>query len=320
MRPEKILFRAATGAPLQPAVLCVPGRNGGGNIPSSTPSKISSNSSPRPAQHLYVANGLTQQVLQYALPLTSASTPSTMFTTSGYPLSVAIDSSGNLAVGDTAGNLYLFRAPLSSASTASATLRNGSTSTAGQLLFTSAGDLFAASVSSAHINVFSLAGGKLSQQITAPALVWTEGIALDARNNLIVANIYLFTNKSNLVVFAPPLSRAESPILTTPVQAEATYTNLALSPTQLFVVNVGSSGSGSIDVYPLPLTASSTPAFSIITGSRPGAVALDSSGNLYVGTKGGGGIQVFTPPFSAASTPSVTLPMNADIISLAIGK
>jgi hypothetical protein len=103
---------------------------------------------------------------------------------------------------------------------------------------------------------------------------------------------------------------------------------MAISGTQLFVVNSNVSAS-KIDVYNLPITAASTPAFLISNGLFGGSVsgsgvALDSSGNLYAGLSGNtgppdmGAIRIYVPPFSGASAPNVTTGVFGT--SLAIGK
>src|SRR5258708_16246333 len=76
-------------------------------------------------QFLYVGNdnspGGTQR---YTLPISASSTPS--FTVvSNNVVSMAQDAAGNLAVGDNVGQLKFFPAPLSGASTASATFADG---------------------------------------------------------------------------------------------------------------------------------------------------------------------------------------------------
>jgi hypothetical protein len=147
---------------------------------------------------------------------------------------------------------------------------------------------------------------------------------LDSSNNLIVGNLPN-SSGSNLLVFAPPYTGL--PIVTA-VVAGASYRQMALSSTQLFVTS-SIPETSLVDVYNLPITAGSVPAFSIRNGIFGGSVtvstvALDSSGNLYVGITGNlgttdiGGIRIYAPPFSAASSPIVTTGVAA--IGMAIGK
>src|SRR6478736_2033064 len=103
---------------------------------------------------------------------------------------------------------------------------------------------------------------------------------------------------------------------------------MAINGTQLFVVNSQVSAS-KIDVYTLPITAVSAPAFLISNGLFGGSVsgsgvAVDSSGNLYaglggnLGTTDSGGIRIYVPPFSGASAPNVANGVFG--VTLAIGK
>ena len=134
---------------------------------------------------------------------------------------------------------------------------------------------------------------------------------LDSANNLIVTNSPSPAG-SNLLVYAPPYTG--TPIATAVVPA-ASYREMAVSGTQLFVVNSVVSLS-KIDVYNLPITAASAPAFLISNGLFGGSVsasgvAVDSSGNLYAGLGGNlgttdtGGVRLYVPPFSGASAPNM---------------
>ena len=147
---------------------------------------------------------------------------------------------------------------------------------------------------------------------------------LDSANNLIVSNSPSLAG-SNLLVYAPPYTGL--PIATTAVPASS-YRQMAISGTQLFVVASQVSASR-IDVYNLPITAASAPAFFIGTGLFGGSatangVAVDSSGNLYAGLSGNlgttdsGGIRIYVPPFSGASAPNVANGVFG--VTLAIGK
>jgi hypothetical protein len=60
-----------------------------------------------------------------------------------------------------------------------------------------------------------------------------------------------------------------------------------------------------IDVYTLPVTGSSTPAFSF-PANHVLEIAVDGSGNLYACSNALAAVLVFTPPFSASSVPALT--------------
>ncbi|HZO92957.1 MAG TPA: hypothetical protein VFB22_04255, partial [Candidatus Baltobacteraceae bacterium] len=100
------------------------------------------------------------------------------------------------------------------------------------------------------------------------------------------------------------------------------YREMVLSSTQLFACNI-SGGTGSVDVFTLPLTNASTPAFSITAVNGPEGCALDSTGNLYVANVNDGTISRFAAPFSGSSTANLTLTVvnpNTDaIFGIAIG-
>jgi hypothetical protein len=276
---------------------------------------------PATPAHLYVGNdnaGAT--ILQFTLPITNTSMPSvTVAATNGTSnlTALAVDASGNLATGDNAGHLAVFPAPITSTSTATSTFANGTAASDGQLAFNANNDLFA-TTDSTKVNFFThpfSSSTTPSLGITDASLTSAVGAALDSSGNLVVSNAG--AGGSTLTVFAPPYTTAS---FVTPSAAGAAYRKVALSTSQLFVGNVAGA-TGQIDVYNLPLSATSTPVFSMTNVNVPEAVAFDGNGNLYVGNLGDATIRVFTPPFSASSTPTVTLTVTgAAIFGIAIGK
>ena len=280
------------------------------------------------SEHLYVGDNATPgEVLQFTLPLTNSSIAGVTLSNSATNniVGLAVDSSGNLATGDSAGHLTIYNAPIGNSSTASASFLNGragSTTGSDQLFFTSAGDLYAATAGPSF-NIFShplSSSSTPSNIINDKTLNLTAGAAFDSGGNLIISNAG--TGSSNLVVCAPlPAGLTPNVTFVTPAVAGATYRHLAISGNQLFVASTGGAIS-QIDVYNLPLSSTSTPAFSMTNVKVPSTVAFDSGGKLYVGNAGDHTIRVFQPPFSASSTPSVTLTLSStfDIEALAIGK
>jgi hypothetical protein len=277
---------------------------------------------PVATEHLYVGNdAASASILQFALPITSTSTPSvTVAPTNGTAnlTALAVDAAGDLATADNAGHLAIFQAPITSSSTASATFSNGTAANNGQLAFNTAGALLAAT-DSTKVNVFNPPLSNTStpaQSVTDASLTSAVGVALDPSGNLLVSNAGSGSS-STLTVFAPPFSSVS---LVTPAAAGTAYRKVALNTNQLFVGSVAGS-TGQIDVYNLPLSASSAPVFSMTNVNVPEALAFDSHGNLYVGNLGDATIRVFTPPFSASSTPTGTLTVTgAAIFGIAIGK
>jgi len=281
---------------------------------------------PSGTEHFYT-NGTTGHVLQFALPLSAGSSPSATLSlaTASDVSAVAVDSAGNLAVGAFGGSISIFKGPITGSASASATFKNGSSTFVDNLAFNSAGDLFA-TTNSNTINVFThplTSASTPSQVITSANLTLGDGVVLDSANNLIVSNSPSLAAGSNLLVYAPPYTGL--PIATAAVPATS-YRQMAISGTQLFVVASQVSASR-IDVYNLPITAASAPAFSISNGLFGGSVsgsgvAVDSSGNLYAGLSGNlgttdnGAIRIYVPPFSAAPS----LANGVFGTTLAIGK
>jgi len=274
---------------------------------------------PAGTQHFYT-NGTTGHVLQFALPLSgSAPTATLSLPTASDVSALAVDSAGNVAVGAFGGSISIFTGSAS----ASATFKNGTSTFVDNLAFNSAGDLFA-TTNSNSINVFThpLTSASTPSQVISVNLTASDGLAFDSANNLIVSNAPTPTS-SNLLVYAPPYNGV--PIATTAIPA-ASYRQMAISGTQLFVVNSQVSAS-KIDVYNLPITAASAPAFLISSGLFGGSVsgsgvAVDSSGNLYAGLSGNtgppdmGAIRIYVPPYSGAPT----VANGVFGITLAVGK
>lgn len=277
------------------------------------------NSTPTPpgppagTQHLYTDGG-PGRALQFALPLTGTSPTAILSNpTTNNISSVAVDPAGNLATGDFAGNITIFSGQVTGSASASVTFKNGTVTVVDQLVFNSAGDLFA-TTNSGPINVFThplTSASTPSQVITNVNLTSTSALVLDSNNNLIVANAPN-SPSSSLLVFAPPYTGL--PVKT--MAPGTSYSQMAINGTQLFAVN-SIPETSFVDVYNLPITAGSVPAFSIRNGIFGGSVsasgvAFDSSGNLYVGLSGNlgttdsGGIRIYAPPLSTASTPNVT--------------
>ena len=283
---------------------------------------------PPPAtQHLYTS-GTTGHALQFALPLTGSAPSATLSLPTASDVSaVAVDSTGNVAVGASGGSISIFNGPITASASASATFKNGTSTSVDNLAFNSAGDLFA-TTNGNNINVFThpfTSASTPSQVITSVNLANSDGVVLDSANNLIVSNSPGGVAGSNLLVYAPPYTGL--PIATVALPA-ASYRQMASSGTQLFVVASQVSQSR-IDVYNLPITAASSFAFFISNGISGGSatgngVAVDSSGNLYAGLSGNtgppdmGAIRIYVPPFSGTSAPNVTTGVFGT--TLAIGK
>jgi hypothetical protein len=305
--------------------------------PSPTPSPT-----PTPPPHLYVGSDNTPgTVLQFNVPLTMATT-SNFGIASNNVVTVALDASGDLAVGDNAGNLQFFTAPLSGSSTPAAAFKNGTATNDGQNAFLSTGDMWVATVSN-RVNRFNKPFSSASTPaafVTDPGMVSDIGVAIDAAQNLYISNAgtgnaaaCVGTSNpgggcgSNLYVYAPPYTGA--PIVTPnvinfPFAGNSTaYRKIAVNGTHLYAASVAN-GAGRVDVYNLPITAASTPAFALTTGvNTPEAVAVDAAGNLYIGNLSDATITVYSAPVTAASVPSLIYKVSTGafaIFGIAIGK
>ncbi|HME82237.1 MAG TPA: hypothetical protein VKF82_09190 [Candidatus Eremiobacteraceae bacterium] len=289
-----------------PLVLVLAGCSGSSTSPMPT--------APPVLTHLYIANDNTPGgIRQYTLPLTSVSTPNFTIAANN-TVAIAIDSSGlGLAAGDFSGNLTYYPPPLTASSVPTAAFKNGTAPDNGQLQFLG-GDLYAGSTATT-VNIFDppfTNASVVAGSATGAGLTGAVGTAFDASGNLYVSNAV--SGGSNIFVFAPPYTGA--PAVVTPAAAGTIYRKIAVSSTQLFVASV-SGPTGTVDVYALPLTGSSAPAFSITTGvNTPEAVLLDSAGNLYVGNLSNATVTVYSPPFSAASTPTLSFLVSAGPFAL----
>jgi hypothetical protein len=262
-------------------------------------------------QHLYVGDdNVAGGVKQFTIPVTNSSTAN--FTVpANNVLAMAIDATGGMVVGELGGNLKYFTAPLSGASVPSATFSNGSSS--GQIVFVPSGNFFAATTSNT-VNRFAppfTNSSTPAQTITLAAGSSTFGLGLDSAQNLYVSSTT--GAGSNLSVYAPPYTGA--PVIT-PVVVGAFYRKLAIIGNQLFVDDVAGTF-GKVDVYNLPLTVASTPAFSITNGvNTPEGAASDLSGRLYIGNLSNATVTVYVSPFSAASAPITTLTAGGGSFSI----
>jgi hypothetical protein len=306
--------------------------------PSPTPTPTPS---PIPL-HLYVGNdNAGGPVLQFNLPLT-ASTTSNFAIISNNVVTVGVDANGNLAVGDNAGNLQFFTAPLSGASVPAAAFKNGAASNNGNASFLNTGDFWAATVSN-RVNRFNSPFSNASVPaafVTDAGMVSDIGTAIDAAQNLYIANAGTGNAAacagtsspgggcgSNLYVYAPPYSGA--PVITPSVinypfgSASTAYRKIAVNATRLYAASVANAP-GRVDVYNLPITAASTPAFNLQSGvNTPEGLALDPAGNLYIGNLSDATVTVYTAPITASSVPSLIYKVSTGafaIFGIAVGK
>jgi len=291
--------------------------NGHDSATIDSPSDAPIDSPMNQTQHLYVADDSTPgHVFRYLLPLTSTSTPDvTIATPNDAIFGVTTDPAGNLIADAQTGRILVFVPPLSNNSTPFATFTNLNATAGGQPGVTPGGILIA-SMQQRTLNMYSSPFTNQSTPsgtATSAALTNTIGVGIDSQANLYVANNV--SGGGNLVVLPPPYTQST---VATPAVTGAAYRNVAISGQLLFVGSVGSAAR--IDVYNLPLTNTSAPAFMITTGTNvPEGVAVDAVGHLYAGNLSDKTVSRYSPPFSAQSAPDVTITTQATIFGLAIG-
>jgi EGF-like domain len=187
-------------------------------------------------QHLYVAdtNG-PANILQYQLPITASSNPTTTPTSLPGIVSLAVDSAGDLFVGGL-GTVSVFGAPFTSTSTPSATFPNGTETDTASLALTTSGQMFTASSGDAVVNRFDppLTASSTPAQIITSGLSFAVGVAVDSNGTLYVSNGTGSTT-SNVVVFTSPYTGTP---ISTPSHA-ARYRKLTVGNGQLFVADAG---------------------------------------------------------------------------------
>lgn len=272
---------------------------------------------PTPLPHLYVADDEPGGGLgQYTLPLSMSSASNFVLPLTQVE-SVAPYPNGGMLVGQANGEISLYGGALSPTSLVAAQFSNGANNGVVGLVANSAGDVFAAT-GNASVNVFThpLNDASMpSSTLTVPGSS-LSGIALDNSGNLIVTDERTgFV--SALDVWTPPYTGAPAVVTQT---VGALYRGVAVHGSQAAVAGpIFPSSAGVIDIYNLPITSSSAPAFSITSGiSIPDGVAFDKSGNLYVTNLYTRTVTVYAQPLSAASTPLVTMPMGSTSTPLGI--
>jgi len=256
--------------------------------------------------HLYVTDASTTGALiQYALPLTATSTPTALI--ASVPRNIGVAANASVVVAQAVGGpTRVLTQPVTSGSAIAASFSASNTFPA----LGPTGLLFS-SVGSTAVQVYTppfTNASTPSSTFTTPIGVST--VAVDPNGN-----IYFSNGSTGLGAMT-----GAGTVTANITVAGRFYRGMTATATQLFACNV--SGAGTVDVFTLPLTNASVPAFSITTGlNSPEGCALDSSGNLYVGNLGNATITVYSAPFSAASAPALTfaLPATVAVFGIAVG-
>ncbi len=153
--------------------------------------------------HPYVANdNAGAQILQFNLPLTRSTTSNFTMTATNNVVSLGLDANGDLAAGLLNGSINFFTAPLTGASTPTATFSNGGASNNGQLAWANGSgrvDVYNLPITAASTPVFALSTG-----VNTP-----EGLALDPAGNLYIGNL----SDATVTVYSAPITAGSAPSL-----------------------------------------------------------------------------------------------------------
>jgi len=319
-----VLFTAANALPTpSPSPSASP-------VPTATPAPTATPVAS--AQHLYT---LTGGVTEFALPITSNSTPivtvplTLTASDSQFGPSLAVNAA-HVIYTDTVHDAYfVLNQPISSTSTPSATFCQPGCPTDHQFspsvmrVALSPFDFLAATDSGAGGPVpgsfVSFFNSPFTNQTTPNASRLSlpnagAGLAYDAAGNLYAGG--------SSTPSGGDVEEYGGNILLAHVKTTIFITSVAVNANVLAVA--GSTGSpcvGEVLIYTLPFTSSSVPSATITNGLGNTCgyfVALDSAGNLYVnGTPQG--LSVYAPPLSNSSSPSVNLALGNGFTQIVIG-
>ena len=285
----------------------------------------------------------TAELLQFAPPLSGASTPSATQPLSPFAIGVAADASYVVAGSDITdgSSIAIFNQPFATQSGPAATITNNS----GPLnlaAFDASGNFWVTEGS--NINEYTPPRTSSSTPAHSISVGGAQAVAVafDGSNNLYAT---VLTDGASLLNVYPP--SATQPSVSVQVDV-ADIAGVAVSGNTVAVAVFGIEGgvaakhhglvamrrtragahprasqnAGEILLYTLPLSNSSTPSATIPFAQSPIGLAFDAAGNLYA-AEGfiGGGVAVFNAPLSSSSTPAFTIPVNsnAEPVGVAFG-
>ncbi|GEM_PF-2372459 len=291
--------------------------------PTTSPTAAPTATPVASAQHLYMIGGMGSLpvIFEYALPLTSNSTPAlsaplqTIASDSEIGPGLAVNAKHVVYTDVSHDAYYVFDQPLTPSSKLSAIFCDGfcgndhpndpsiMTLALSPFDFLAATDVFSEPIASSTVRFFngpfaSTKGSTSSLQLPSSG----SGLAYDAAGNLYAGGESTPT-AGDLEVYGGNIQLAH---IKTPIFVAS----VAVNANQLAVLGSGTTPcSDVVLIYALPLTSTSTPFATITNGvanSCGGYVALDAAGNLYVNGLTAG-MNVYTPPLSNSSSPSTSI-------------
>ncbi|MBV8082086.1 MAG: hypothetical protein JO347_05010 [Candidatus Eremiobacteraeota bacterium] len=285
---------------------------------------------PPPVTHMYVSQfdgGHTGNIQQYALPLSSASTPSLTFTpTLGDADGMAVDSQNHIYVAfPNELEIQVFAAPLTSTSAPLFTIGPiaGGFFT-NTVAFDHQGNLWVASEGNGQIFEFnppfsaaSTPSFTINGAGTTPVLQHPEQIAFDAGGDMAVED---FGAVSQVLFFQAPLGGTSTPHAAAVIATGASPVGVGFDVKQQLYVSTLASGT---QVFAPPFATGNAPKFTIAApagASNAFMLSFDSSGNLYVpfSSPGTGLLAVYNPPFSGASPVAFTITNGMNSPNIAV--
>ena len=260
------------------------------NTPTPTPGPTATpTTGPSASGHLFVANGSGGNLLEYTAPFSASSTPVSM-QIGGNIWGVAANNS-YVAVEDSNGYILMFAQPFDPNASPVAQFQAGSNG--GQLAFDSHGNLFSTTLDIGVLEFSPPFSSGMNPTATITGSSASFSIAFDASDNMYVGNL----GQNEIDVFTPPYTGAPTKVMQPGTYSLAYYQNALYGADAM---------NNAVDLYSLPLGASSRPVFTIPV-TDPHALAFDNAGNLYAADQTDKAIRVFTQPFSGSSTPAFSM-------------